>query len=329
MASMIKRLVPHCSIDIIHGQMPPLKVEKAIVNFMEQKTNVLLATSIIESGIDVPNANTLIVNDANRFGLSDLHQMRGRVGRSSQKAFCYLLAPPVYELSSVARMRLSTLEDFSDLGDGFKIAMRDLDIRGAGDLLGAEQSGFIADVGFETYCQILDEAVTELKENEFKSIFGEKNDTDSNKKAISCSLESDFEALIQESFVANTSERIQLYIRLDSIKNNSELEIFLKELIDRFGHLPQSFLNLVALLKLRCLAQAVGINELYLLKGAMRCVIYSKTLELHGHLNYIIQYVQKNGKTASLKTLDDQLILQVTNVATTELAEKILVELKA
>lgn len=326
-ASMIRNLVPSCNVDIIHGQMLPAKVEKAIVAFMEQKTNVLLATSIIESGIDMPNANTLIVNDAHKFGLSDLHQMRGRVGRSSQKAYCYLLAPPSSEMSSVARRRLSALEEFSDLGDGFKIAMRDLDIRGAGDLLGAEQSGFIADVGFETYCQILDEAVTELKDNEFKSIFG-NNETVVNKKVMSCSIESDFEALIPESFVSNTAERIQLYTRLDSLQTSEELEIFITELIDRFGLLPKSFLHLVELLKLRWFAQTIGVNELYLLKGAMKCVFNNESLGIYGHFGSIVQYVQKNPKNTSLKTLENQLVLHVNNVDTIDGARKVIESLK-
>ncbi len=321
-ASLIRSLVPDCTLDIIHGQMPPHKVEKAIINFTENKTNVLIATSIIESGVDIPNANTLIVNDSHKFGLSDLHQMRGRVGRSSQKAYCYLIAPPSSEMSSVARRRLSALEEFSELGDGFKIAMRDLDIRGAGDLLGAEQSGFIADIGFDTYCQILDEAVRELKNNEFKHVFESTNNDEP--KSIKCSLESDFEALIPEEYISNITERIQLYTRLDALKTDVEIHSLLYELKDRFGAIPLSVKNLVDLLKIRWSAQKIGIHELYLLNGSMKCIFLKENLVKPGQLDNIISYVQKHSKSSSLNTLNNQLILKIDKVTCIENVENVL-----
>lgn len=322
MASLIKSLVPHCTLDIIHGQMPPHKIEKSIIDFTEQKTHILLATSIVESGVDIPNANTLIVNDSHKFGLSDLHQMRGRVGRSSQKAYCYLIAPPSSEMSAVARRRLSALEEFSDLGDGFKIAMRDLDIRGAGDLLGAEQSGFIADIGFDTYCQILDEAVTELKINEFKDVFGTNNDY--KRKTINCNLESDFEALIPEDYVSNITERIHLYTRLDTLKVDAEVDSLLHELKDRFGEIPTPVKNLIDLIKIRWHAQKIGINELYLLNGTMKSVFLKENLDKSEQLDNIIRYVQNHSKSSSLNASSNQLILKIDKITCIENAERVL-----
>ncbi|OYX13099.1 MAG: transcription-repair coupling factor, partial [Algoriphagus sp. 32-45-6] len=223
-ANLIQKLVPDARVIGAHGQMDGKKLENIMVDFINHEYDVLVSTNIIESGLDIPNANTIIINRAHMFGLSDLHQMRGRVGRSNKKAFCYLLTPPMSGLTPEARKRLQTLEEFSDLGDGFKVAMKDLDIRGAGNLLGAEQSGFITDLGFEMYHKILDEAVQELKENEFAALF--ETDLAEKVKVLvqDCTIETDLELLIPEEYVSNISERLGLYSKLDSIKNEEELE---------------------------------------------------------------------------------------------------------
>src|SRR5690606_15243383 len=206
--------------------------------FIDAEYDVLVSTNIIESGLDIPNANTIIINQAHMFGLSDLHQMRGRVGRSNKKAFCYLLTPPASVLSSDSRKRLAALEEFSELGDGFKVAMRDLDIRGAGNLLGAEQSGFINDLGFDTYHKILDEAIQDLKETEFKDLFASELADKAKLIVQDCVIETDLEILIPDSYVNNISERLQLYSRLDNIKDEEEMEKFSGEVRDRFGPIP-------------------------------------------------------------------------------------------
>src|SRR5690554_4889078 len=232
------KLVPDAKVIGAHGQMDGKNLEKIMVQFIEGEYDVLVSTNIIESGLDIPNANTIIINRAHMFGLSDLHQMRGRVGRSNKKAFCYLLTTPSSGLTSEARKRLQTLEEFSDLGDGIKVAMRDLDIRGAGNLLGAEQSGFITDLGFEMYHKILDEAVQELKENEFASLF--EGDIKEKVEVLvpDCVIETDLELLIPESYVNNIAERLNLYSQLDRINSPEELEKFKSSVADRFGPVP-------------------------------------------------------------------------------------------
>ncbi|WP_410780082.1 helicase-related protein [Hymenobacter sp. 5516J-16] len=242
-ASMILRLVPDARVTYVHGQMEGDLLEKRMMKFVDGDFDVLVSTTLIESGLDIANANTIIINRAHMHGLSDLHQMRGRVGRSNKKAYCYLLTPPVAGLPSDARKRLSTLEEFSDLGAGFNVAMRDLDIRGAGNLLGGEQSGFINDLGFETYHQILDEAVQELKETEFRDLFlgdptqrlQEAAGTSAPKE---CNIETDLQVLIPDRYVSNVSERLQLYSKLDRAKNAEELRKVLTSMVDRFGPLP-------------------------------------------------------------------------------------------
>ncbi|HEY1054643.1 MAG TPA: transcription-repair coupling factor, partial [Emticicia sp.] len=245
-ANIILRLVPDAKIGIAHGQMDGDRLEKAMMKFIEGDYDVLVSTNIIESGLDIPNANTIIINQAQNFGMSDLHQMRGRVGRSNRKAFCYLLTPPTSVLSSDGRKRLQTLEEFSDLGDGFKVSMRDLDIRGAGNLLGSEQSGFINDLGYETYHKILDEAVQELKENEFKDLFmKEMTGSSATLHLPDCQIETDLQIIIPENYVSNISERLSLYNQLDNIEKEAELQEFQKSIVDRFGPMPQEVENLV------------------------------------------------------------------------------------
>lgn len=268
MEAMVKRLVPDARTIVAHGQMPPEKLEKAIIDFANHDYDVLLATTIIESGIDMPNVNTIVINNAQNFGLSELHQLRGRVGRSNRKAFCYLLVPPHVTLSPTSRRRLQAIESFSDLGSGIHIAMQDLDIRGAGNLLGAEQSGFIADLGYETYQKILHEAVTELKNEEFGDLVNEQEE-DVHEYVTDCVIESDMELLLPASYVPQESERIALYQELDSIERESDLKEFEERLIDRFGAIPDVTAELLRIPRLRRMARRLGIEKVVLKQGQM------------------------------------------------------------
>ena len=268
--NMVNRLVPDARTITAHGQMPPEQLEKAIVDFAAHDYEVLLSTTIIESGVDMPRVNTIIVNNAQNFGLSELHQLRGRVGRSSRKAFCYLMVPPGNPLSPVARRRLQAIESFSDLGSGIHIAMQDLDIRGAGNLLGAEQSGFIADLGYETYQKILKEAVTELRTEEFAELDHAANDiVDSEDFVAECTVESDLELLLPPTYVPQASERIALYQELDSIERDDQVKAFADRLRDRFGQLPHETEELLCVPRLRRLARRLGIEKVNLKGGVM------------------------------------------------------------
>lgn len=269
-ANVIYKLVPDARMGIAHGQMEGAKLERAMMKFIEGEYDVLVSTNIIESGLDIPNANTIIINQAHMFGLSDLHQMRGRVGRSNKKAFCYLLTPPASLLTSDSRKRLASLEEFSDLGDGFKVAMRDLDIRGAGNLLGAEQTGFISDLGFDTYHKILDSAIQELKETDFKELFMEELSAKTKLIVLDCVIETDLEILIPETYVNNVSERLQLYSRLDNIKDEKQLAEFGTEIKDRFGAIPQSVNELISTVKLRWLGERLGFEKLSIKNEKLR-----------------------------------------------------------
>lgn len=327
-AHMLYKLVPESRIGIAHGQMEGSQLEQRMVQFMEGKYDVLVATSIIESGLDIPNANTIFINNSHLFGLSDLHQMRGRVGRSNKKAFCYLLAPPTSTLTSEARRRLSALEEFSDLGDGFKVAMRDLDIRGAGDLLGAEQSGFIADVGFDAYCKILDDAVQELKEEEFKELFAEELQAKAETRAVpECTIETDLEILIPETYVSNVSERISLYARIDRLQDGAGLQAFQQELQDRFGLLPQPVKALTQLVQLRWQAQQLGFTKLRLKNGAMRCYLTPPTQAAPSPLERILIYVQHHPHRCRMKEVKGQLLLIIDEVVDIEAAKATLAAL--
>jgi len=268
-SSLLQRLCPGLRVGIGHGQMDGETLEKVMLDFMEGNYDVLLATTIIESGIDISNANTIIINEAHSFGLSDLHQLRGRVGRSNKKGFCYLIAPRFSVLNSEARKRLEALVQFSDLGSGFNIAMKDLDIRGAGNMLGGEQSGFISEIGFEMYQKILNEALQELRESEFKELFDERT-TDSFQAFVNeCVFESDFEVRLPDTYVNNVSERLSLYQAMDNLKTEEELEIFRKELIDRFGPLPKAGKELLFSFQLRWLAQALGMERVVVKSGKL------------------------------------------------------------
>ncbi len=262
--AMINRIMPHVKTIVAHGQMDGPKLEEIMLGFINGDYDVLIATTIIESGLDIPNANTIIINNAHHFGLSELHQLRGRVGRSNKKAFCYLLAPPLTSITQEARRRLKIIEEFSDLGSGFNIAMQDLDIRGAGNLLGGEQSGFIADIGFETYHRILNEALLELKETEFKDIYkAEAENTDQKMQFVTdCTVETDAMLLLPSEYVENVSERMQLYRKLDALKDDKELDDFKSELIDRFGPIPDTTEELIQVVQIRWLAMDLGIEKI-------------------------------------------------------------------
>lgn len=269
-AALIKRLVPEARVCIGHGQMKGEDLEKIILDFLDYEYDVLLATTIVESGIDISNCNTIIVNEAQNFGLSDLHQLRGRVGRSNRRAFCYLLAPPLTNLTTDARRRLQAIESFSELGSGFNIAMQDLDIRGAGNLLGAEQSGFIADLGYEAYQKVLNEAVSELKANEFADLYAEENGKNAEQQFVTdCQIETDMELTFPSEYIESVSERMSLYRELDNVKDEKELAEFTNRLIDRFGALPSQTEDLLQLVRLRWIAVNLGFERLTLKMNRM------------------------------------------------------------
>ena len=268
--NMILKHIPDARVCIAHGQMEPTELEKRLYDFINHDYDILIATSIVENGIDIPNVNTIIINQAQSFGLSDLHQMRGRVGRGKRKAFCYMLTPPRDVLNSEARRRLEAIESFSELGSGMNLAMQDLDIRGAGNLLGAEQSGFIADLGYETYQKILAEAVRELKTEEFSDILEEEKNYDGTQQFVSdCLVESDLELFFPPTYVPDGNERILLYRELDSITNNNDLEQFRNRMRDRFGKIPDQGEELIRMVTLRRKAQESGIERIYLKGGRM------------------------------------------------------------
>jgi transcription-repair coupling factor (superfamily II helicase) len=267
-AGMIQRVVPRVNVAVAHGQMEGHKLEKVMVEFIEGEHDVLVSTTIVESGLDIPNVNTIIINEAHHYGLSDLHQLRGRVGRSNKKAFCYLLAPPLSVLTDEARKRLRAIEEFSDLGSGFSIAMRDLDIRGAGNILGAEQSGFISEIGFEMYQKILDEAILELKEQDFKDLYTQERPAEF---AKDCQIETDFEVLIPDHYITNITERLSLYKELDSVENEENLRKYRERLADRFGPLPEQTESLIETIRLRWLAKEIGFEKIVLRNNRMTC----------------------------------------------------------
>jgi transcription-repair coupling factor (superfamily II helicase) len=269
MAGMIQRLVPGARVGVGHGQMEGKKLEELMLAFMEGDFDVLVATTIIESGLDVPNANTIFINNANNFGLSDLHQMRGRVGRSNKKAFCYFITPPYSAMTEDARKRIQALEQFSELGSGFNIAMKDLEIRGAGDLLGGEQSGFINEIGFETYQKIMNEAIEELKENEFKDLYDDGDDTTEKEYVKDLQIDTDFEMLFPDEYINNITERLNLYNDLAAIKDEAGLIAFEGKLIDRFGPLPKQAQALLTSMRIKWLATKMGIEKLVLKQGKM------------------------------------------------------------
>ena len=268
-AALIQRLCPDVDIAMAHGQLESNKLERVLVDFIDRKYDVLVCTNIIETGLDIPNANTMIINNANQFGLSDLHQLRGRIGRSNKKAYCYLFAPPISVQTPDARKRLKTIEEHSDLGSGFEIAMRDLDIRGAGNLLGAEQSGFIADIGYETFQRILEEAIEELKESDFKEVFRKKLKEKTFVREVN--IDTDVEMHLPNEYVSSVNERLALYTSMNKIKTEAELDKFAKDLQDRFGKIPQSVYELFHGLRLQWVAKELGFERIILKSNKLRC----------------------------------------------------------
>ncbi|GAB5525826.1 MAG: transcription-repair coupling factor [Roseivirga sp.] len=330
--NIILKLVPDARIGIAHGQMEGSQLEKRMVKFIEGEYDVLVSTNIIESGLDIPNANTIIINHAHMFGLSDLHQMRGRVGRSNRKAFCFLLTPPTIGLTSDSRKRLSALEEFSDLGDGFKVAMRDLDIRGAGNLLGAEQSGFISDLGFDMYHKILDEAVQELKETEFRDLFTKDLVKEAAKiVAQDCTIETDLEILIPETYVSNIAERLSLYSKLDSIKDEEALAKFVTGMQDRFGPIPEPVEDLIETVRLRWLAEHLGFEKVTLKGEAMKCYFMPSDNEAYFQsdtFGKVLAFVQQQPRLYKMKEYKKRLILRVEEISSVEAAIHLLTQMK-
>ena len=321
---MIERLCPHVKVAVGHGQMEGKKLEAVILDFMDGMYDVLVATTIVESGIDIPNANTIIINNANHFGLSDLHQLRGRVGRSNKKAFAYLFTPPPQHLSSEARKRLHAIEQFSELGSGFNIAMRDLDIRGAGDLLGANQSGFINDVGFETYQKILDEAILELKENEFKDIF--KEELEHKEFVTDCALETDFSLVIPDDYVNEIHERLSLYKKLDTLDTTDEINQFKMELKDRFGDIPKETQELIKTIPLRNYAKKIGFEKVIIKNNKLvgKFISNNESYFNSAQFSGVLSYVQKHKNNLQLKEKNNQLLLTFGGVSSIEGAVEIL-----
>lgn len=292
-----------------------------MMDFMHGDFDVLVATTIIESGLDIPNANTIIINQAQNFGLSDLHQMRGRVGRSNKKAFCYLIAPPQSSLTTEARKRLRALEEFSDLGSGFNIAMRDLDIRGAGDMLGAEQSGFIADIGYDTYQKILDEAIQELKEGEFKTLYAEELKEENRIFVKDCVIETDMEILMPTTYVNAVDERLKLYKELNDVKNEAELKAYANNLKDRFGDIPHQTEELISTMRLKWLAQDIGLEKLYMKNGLLRGYFVSNPDSNYYQtekFGKVLLFVQQNSKSCKMKEIKGKLAVTFNQIRSIE-----------
>lgn len=335
LAEMIRRNVPDARVCIGHGQMEPEKLEKVILDFVNYDYDVLLATSIIESGIDIPNVNTIIINSAQNFGLSDLHQLRGRVGRSNRKAFCYLLAPPMSSLTPEARRRLQAIENFSDLGSGIHIAMQDLDIRGAGNMLGAEQSGFIADLGYETYQKILNEAVKELKTEEFADVYAEELKAGEEKISgehfvEDCTVESDLELLFPNDYIPSSSERMLLYRELDNMELDKDVVQFKLRLEDRFGKVPREGLELMRIVSLRRLAKPLGVEKVFLKAGKMTLFFVSNPDSPYyqsAAFGKFIDYMGRYPRICNLRELGGKRSMVVKDVTTVELAVSMLQEI--
>ncbi|WP_118974097.1 transcription-repair coupling factor [Taibaiella koreensis] len=318
MAEKLRELCPDLEIEVAHGQMEGARLEKALLDFMGNKFDVLCCTNIVESGVDISNANTIIINNAHQFGLSDLHQLRGRVGRSNKKAFCYLVTPSLVTLPDDSRKRLQTLEQFNELGSGFQIAMRDLDIRGAGNILGGEQSGFIAEIGFEMYQKILAEAIHELKSTDFKEVFAEEMER-KHDYVTDCTIDTDLEILIPDTYIENITERLSLYTQLDDIEEALELQMFEEELVDRFGPVPPQVKDLFTTLRCRKMAKELGFEKLILKNEQMRLYFISNPDSPYFEsdtFNRIMQYIQTEVNNARLKQVGKNFMLIVDRIRT-------------
>ncbi|HPG54953.1 MAG: Transcription-repair-coupling factor [Bacteroidetes bacterium ADurb.Bin302] len=326
----LRKLVPKARICVGHGQMDSEKLEEILINFINGEYDILLATSIIESGVDIPNVNTMFINSAQHFGLSDLHQLRGRVGRTNKKAFCYLITPPLSSLPTDSRRRLQAIENFSDLGSGIHIAMQDLDIRGAGNILGGEQSGFISDLGYETYHKILDESIHELKHDEFADVFAEEIKEKDNIYATDCVFESDLELLFPSYYVQNISERMDLYRRLDAIKEANALISFEKEMVDRFGEIPEVSQELIQVIRLRWLCMSLGIEKITL-KNNRLSAYFTNNFQSHYYqseiFNKILQYAMVHHSNTKFKEQTDKRLISIDGVNGIRQAYKCLEEM--
>ena len=330
-AGMIQRLCPDARVATAHGQMKGEELEEVMSEFIEGAFDVLVSTAIVESGIDIPNANTIIINDAHHFGMSDLHQLRGRVGRNNKHAFCYLLSPPLHMLTEDARKRLTAIEQFSDLGSGLHIAMRDLDIRGAGNLLGGEQSGFINDIGFETYQKILNEAIDELKQEHFKELYEEEIQR-SQSYVRETTLETDFEILIPDEYVSSISERIALYKELDDINSEEGMETFTQHLIDRFGEIPKPTISLIETMRLRWLAREIGFEKLVLKSGKMIGYFITKEnspFYQSEKFSFVLEFIKNNPHTGKMYEKEKSLRMSFDHVTELKRAIHLLTCLKS
>jgi transcription-repair coupling factor (superfamily II helicase) len=333
---IIRRVCPGVKTNIGHGQMPPGLLEKVVLDFMNGDYDVLVSTTIIENGIDIPNANTIIINNAQNFGLSDLHQLRGRVGRSNRKAFCYLLAPPFISLSDDARRRLKAIEACSDLGSGFNIAMQDLDIRGAGNILGSEQSGFISDIGFETYQRILNEALMELRDEMSREETAEAQTNETGRHedecyVTDCVIDTDMEILIPDDYISNVTEKIRLYKELDNLADEKALQEFLKELADRFGTPPKQVEDLCDIVRLRWTAMILGFEKIVLKNNQMIAYFISNQLSLYyktALFTHLLDYIQYHPRQFKLKEQSDKLILTAMNVTSVSQTIELLQKMK-
>jgi transcription-repair coupling factor (superfamily II helicase) len=328
MSVLIKKLCPDISIGFAHGQLESSKLETALMDFIDKKYDVLVCTNIIETGLDIANANTMIINNAHQFGLSDLHQLRGRVGRSNKKAYCYLLSPSMSSLTDDARKRLKTLEDFSELGSGFQIAMKDLDIRGAGNILGAEQSGFIADIGYETYQKILEEAVQELKETDYKDLFREELEKD-RKFVRDVQIETDIDLFIPDSYVSNVQERLSMYTQIDQIETEDQIDDFISQMEDRFGRVPHQIHELFEGLRLRWICKRIGFERIILKGNKLRCYFIDNPQSSYyesPQFQKVLQYVAGSGKKEGLliKKSTTNLMLIHENIRSLEKAKILL-----
>ena len=331
---MIHKYVPDARVAIAHGQMKPEELEKIVMGFINYDYDVLLSTTIVENGVDIPNANTIIINDAHRFGLSDLHQMRGRVGRGNKKAFCYLLAPPLASINPEARRRLEALETFSVLGSGFNLSMQDLDIRGAGNLLGAEQSGFMEDLGYETYQKILSQAVVELKNDEFSEMYQEEiragKEISGDDFVDDCSIESDLEMYLPDQYVPSSSERMLLYRELETIKNDADLETYKQHLTDRFGPIPHEGIELLYVVPLRRLGKQLGCEKIMLKQKQMILYLVSNPLSAYYQskvFGQMLDYAGNHVRRCRLRETKGKRSLAISNVETVEAAVAILQEI--
>ncbi|MGY5845793.1 transcription-repair coupling factor [Salegentibacter sp. HM20] len=335
-AGMIQRLVPDARIGVGHGQMEGKKLEKLMLNFINGEFDVLVSTTIVESGLDVSNANTIFINNANNFGLSDLHQMRGRVGRSNKKAFCYFITPPFSAMTEDARKRITALEQFSELGSGFNIAMKDLEIRGAGDLLGGEQSGFINEIGFDTYQKILNEAIEELKENEFKDLYAETENIEDKAFVKDTQIDTDFEILFPDDYINNISERLNLYTELNNLKTEEELQAFEQRLVDRFGELPAEAVDLLNSVRIKWIASKIGLEKIVLKQGKMiGYFIADQQSRFYQTTNFtrLLQYVQTHPQSCKMKEKQTRnglrLLLTFEKITSIDRALKVLEAFKA